>query len=364
MTLIWHEAGNAAYWDRFRALARFFDVQVFGLTSFQGRRFRPPEKPEPFRLTLFDARGAGHWLTFISPAMLAALWRTPADVIYLHEEPHALTSFAVSLLKRRRTLVIDSAVINTRGWFGGRNVLEQATYRAIDLAFVRNAEVAEVIVRRGLDPAKLRGVLGNGVSRATFHPTERRAARAALGQLFPIATNALTSGRLVLAYAGRIWRPKGLAVLAKLRERLPCEILVCGEVIDSDVARELAGAGAVVLPRLDVPDLRTFFSAADLFVLPSEPTPGWREQFGRVLVESIACGTPAIGSRLGAIPSILGDDAVFEAGDLSSLTDVAKRFQGADDRAALLRRQSERLDANFTWEAIAARVAAVTEHAG
>jgi glycosyltransferase involved in cell wall biosynthesis len=295
--------------------------------------------------------------------MLAAHWRTPADVVYLHEEPHALTSFAVSLLKRGRTLVIDSAVINTKGWFGGLNVLEQATYRAVDLAFVRNAEVAEVIVRRGLDPAKVRGVLGNGVSRATFHPTERRAARETLGQAFPVARDALTSGRLVLAYAGRIWRPKGLAVLAKLRERLPCEILACGEIVDPDLARELAEAGVVVLPRLDVSDLRTFFSAADLFALPSEPTPGWREQFGRVLIESIACGTPAIGSRLGAIPSILGDDAVFEAGDLSSLADVAERFQGADARVALLQRQSERLDANFTWDAIAARVAAATGYA-
>jgi glycosyltransferase involved in cell wall biosynthesis len=254
-------------------------------------------------------------------------------------------------------------VINTKGWFGGLNVLEQATYRGIDIAFVRNSEVAEVIVRRGLDRAKLHGVLGNGVSRSTFQPVEKAAARLALAKAFPIARDALASGKLVIAYAGRIWRPKGLTILAKLRDRLPCEILLCGEIVDPDLVAELASAGVVILPRLDVTDLRTFFSAADLFVLPSEPTPGWREQFGRVLIESIACGTPAIGSRLGAIPSILGDGAVFEAGDLSGLIAVVRRVQDAAARAALLRLQSERLDADFTWEAIAAKVAVATDHA-
>ena len=36
----------------------------------------------------------------------------------------------------------------------------------------------------------------------------------------------------------------------------------------------------------------------DVFVLPSLTRPNWMEQFGRVLIEAMACETPVIGSKL------------------------------------------------------------------
>ena len=46
--------------------------------------------------------------------------------------------------------------------------------------------------------------------------------------------------------------------------------------------------------------------AMDALVLMSETTPTWKEQFGRVIVEAQACGTPVIGSDSGAIPDVVG----------------------------------------------------------
>ncbi len=53
------------------------------------------------------------------------------------------------------------------------------------------------------------------------------------------------------------------------------------------------------------------YASADLFVLPSIPTPVWEEQFGMVLAESMACGKAVISTHSGAIPEVIGDAGVL-----------------------------------------------------
>ena len=48
-----------------------------------------------------------------------------------------------------------------------------------------------------------------------------------------------------------------------------------------------------------------YLAAFDLLVLPSETQPNWKEQFGRVIVEALACGVPVIGSDSGEIPNLV-----------------------------------------------------------
>lgn len=48
--------------------------------------------------------------------------------------------------------------------------------------------------------------------------------------------------------------------------------------------------------------LATYYAAADLFVLPTTALEG----FGLVTIESLACGTPVLGTPIGATPEILG----------------------------------------------------------
>ena len=56
---------------------------------------------------------------------------------------------------------------------------------------------------------------------------------------------------------------------------------------------------------------------SDLVVLPSI----YEEQYGRVIQESVACGSLVIGSRVGAIPEIIKDnDLLFENSNSSELS--------------------------------------------
>ncbi|MBE0602927.1 MAG: methyltransferase domain-containing protein, partial [Deltaproteobacteria bacterium] len=52
------------------------------------------------------------------------------------------------------------------------------------------------------------------------------------------------------------------------------------------------------------------YNAADLFVLPSISMRMWKEQFGMVLAEAMACGTPVISTSSGSIPEVVGDAGI------------------------------------------------------
>jgi glycosyltransferase involved in cell wall biosynthesis len=94
----------------------------------------------------------------------------------------------------------------------------------------------------------------------------------------------------------------------------------------------------------------------DALVLPSRETAGWKEQFGRALVEAMAVGTPCVGSDSGAIPEVIGAaGAVFPPGDAAALAAALERVVA--DRPRLSREASRRAD-EYTWERFAERTAA------
>jgi glycosyltransferase involved in cell wall biosynthesis len=70
----------------------------------------------------------------------------------------------------------------------------------------------------------------------------------------------------------------------------------------------------------------------DVVVLPSRTTPMWKEQFGRVLVEAMACKVPVIGSDSGAIPEVVGDAGlIFPEGDAAALAGCLRQLAESPD---------------------------------
>jgi glycosyltransferase involved in cell wall biosynthesis len=87
-------------------------------------------------------------------------------------------------------------------------------------------------------------------------------------------------GRLLVGFAGRIWRPKGLEVLAQAARDADVALMLCGPVSDADVAEAVQEFGGVLLPALNKEQLPIFYSALDLFVLPSQITPSGASSSG------------------------------------------------------------------------------------
>jgi glycosyltransferase involved in cell wall biosynthesis len=103
-------------------------------------------------------------------------------------------------------------------------------------------------------------------------------------------------------------------------------------------------------------------------VLPSCTTRVWKEQFGRILVEAMACKVPVVGSDSGAIPEVVGNAGlIFPEGDVAMLAECLQRLKESPElrhelaergyvRATTLYSQEHigRLSVNFYKEVLGA----------
>ena len=123
------------------------------------------------------------------------------------------------------------------------------------------------------------------------------------------------------------------------------------------MAARLGIAGQVrFLGRTPSTEMARFYQGLDVLVLPSVSRPNWIEQFGRVVVEAMACGVPVIGSDCGEIPNVIGDAGlVFPEGNVAALHDALAALNADPDlRADLAVRGRERVSSRFTQAQVAA----------
>jgi glycosyltransferase involved in cell wall biosynthesis len=98
-------------------------------------------------------------------------------------------------------------------------------------------------------------------------------------------------------------------------------------------------------------------------VLPSETTydfqtmtaAGWKEQFGHVLIEAMACRVAVIGSDSGEIPNVIGAAGlVFPEGNIEALANRLQQLISAPDtREQLATAGYQRAMQHYTNQALA-----------
>jgi L-malate glycosyltransferase len=157
---------------------------------------------------------------------------------------------------------------------------------------------------------------------------------------FGVGRTGESNHRPVIGFVGRLVPEKGLIllleVLSDLRH-LNWELTVVGS---GSLAPELRSRWQAVfgdrltlkgpVSHVDVPDC---LRALDIFVLPSQSTPTWKEQFGLTLAQAMMAGVACIGSSSGAIPEVLGDAGlIFEEGSHTHLKDALETLITLPDR--------------------------------
>ncbi|AFZ29884.1 glycosyl transferase group 1 [Gloeocapsa sp. PCC 7428] len=260
------------------------------------------------------------------------LLKTEPDVIYINQSKDAFFAGTIAQLKSIPLVChLHTFPRKQRFWRQIRTGLKFVT------RFLTVSEAARSsYIKAGFAPQTIE-VVYNGIDLQRFTiEDDRDNTRQALG---------IPPEAFVVIYAGRIDRPKNIEMLlaAFMQLKLTVEhakLLIVG----SPVVHGTAGGGEAYVQELkglcqqlqidsnvewlgrrtDLPEL---FRAADVSVLPSMLP----ETFGLVLAESMACGTPALGLRYGAIPEVLtGEFECFQfgEGDVSGLADLLRSLQG------------------------------------
>ena len=184
-----------------------------------------------------------------------------------------------------------------------RQDIEGHVMSVADGIVVSTDEERQDIIRHYDAPPRNIHVIPAGVNLKTFQPVDRDAARAELG---------IKEERVIL-YVGRIEPLKGIDILLRAVPMLEygqgLRVLVVGGNPDNDVELDRLksltvelGIGDLVTFTGSVPQsvLPTYYSAADVFVLPSHS-----ESFGLAPLEAMACGTPVVVSRVGGMKTFV-----------------------------------------------------------
>lgn len=352
-----------AYQTKLEAIARFQDIE---LTVIVPPSWRDPagevqlEKAhtDGYRLIVDPIRWNGHFHLHYYPRLGRRMDEIKPDILHMDEEPYNLATWlAMRQAERRRVQMLFFSWQNLCNRYPfpfnyfEKNVLARAQY-----ALMGNQAAVSVWQAKGYT-GPYQVIPQFGVSPDLFRPVDARDRGEKPGE------------ELIVGVAGRRLVPeKGvdlvLTALAALPQ--PWQLRIAGEGPVTAALQQQAKALGIadrvnfvgVIGSTAMPE---FLRGLDVLVLPSRSLPNWQEQFGRVLIEAMACEVAVVGSDSGEIPHVIGPAGlVFPEGDAAALRTQLTRFWHEPTlRAELGQRGRARVLAQYTQAQIAAQTVAV-----
>jgi glycosyltransferase involved in cell wall biosynthesis len=346
-----------AYQRKAEEIARLgVDLTVVVPPSWRDRRGQQPL--ETLHTKGYDLRVAplalnGNFHLHFYPSLARVLGDLCPHLLHMDEEPYNLATW-LGIRAARRVGAIPL-------FFTWQNLnrrypppfrwMEKATYRACPGAIAGNQDAADVLRGKGYT-GDVRLIPQFGVDPVIFAPSA-----AERGQR-----------PLRIGYAGGLIAEKGIDLLLRACTDLSGDwhlsLVGSGDAEDElrALAQSLGIEGRVDLgKRLSSGEMPDFYRSIDVLVLPSRSRPNWKEQFGRVLIEAMSCGTPVIGSACGEIPNVIGGAGlIFPEEDVETLRDHLQHLlDDPIERQRLGQVGRCRVLAHYTMSRIAAETVAL-----
>lgn len=347
-----------AYQRKLEEMARLPGVELRVLVPPSWRDDRGELTLERAHVEDYDLRATpirfnGHFHAHYYPRFGQEVRAFQPDIVHIDEEPYNFATWHALWHARRaraRTLFFSWQNIDRRypppvRW------LERWVLRGVDYAIMGTQSAAEVWRAKGYR-GPLAVIPQFGVDPAIFVPPA------------PPRDGA----EFVVGFVGRLREEKGGADLIHALATLPHDrwrLAIVGDGPERASLEALAGrlgvAGRLSFETRPSTDMPEFYRSIDALAIPSLTRPNWKEQFGRVIIEAMACEAPIVGSSSGAIPDVIGDAGlIFPEGDRARLADHLQRL--LDDlalRRDLGQRGRARVQAHFTQQQVAAQTVAV-----
>jgi len=319
----------------------------------------------------------GHFHLHFYPGLAKHFKRIKPHIVHIDEEPYNVTSWqAMRLAKTHGAKAVFFTWQNIhRRYPPPFSLIESYNLRNADYAIAGNSEAVGVLKAKGYR-GLVRVIPQFGVDPEIY----RFQVPGSKFQGSNLQPGACNLELFSIGYVGRLVEEKGghilLRALAGLRgactelSRSKWRLRILGSGPQrSSLERLAAELGIAERVRFEDPIPSTqmpgYYGQLDALVLPSLTRPNWKEQFGRVLIEAMACGVPVVGSDSGEIPNVIGEAAassnvrsglVFPEGDVQALR--AKLSQLMADpalRKELARRGRDRVLAHYTQAQVAAK---------
>lgn len=346
-----------AYQKKLQELASCPDIQLTAIVPPSWRDGRREQRLERlpgahYQLLATPIAFNGRFHLHFYPRLPRILASLRPDILHIDEEPYNLATYLALRAGQRvgaRTLFFSWQNLHRRYPLPFR-LMERYAYAHADAAVAGTSSAADVLRDKGYR-GDLAVIPQFGVDPEVFAPRRSGAAR-----------------QFTIGYAGRLVEEKGLRVLLEALALLqgPWRLAMRGsgpmrDEISSWFASRSQEGRLDLAEHLPSTEMPAFLNTLDLLVLPSLTRPNWKEQFGRVLIEAMACGVPVVGSDSGEIPAVIGEGGlVFPEGQPVDLAGhLAELRADPARRAALGRLGRERVLARFTQAQIAAQTVAL-----
>jgi len=320
-------------------------------------RAEPGERAELRLVPVHRARWI-HVMTY--GRAVGGLLDAPWDLVHCWEEPYVLSTAQIARSCHPDSKFVFASFQNVdKRYPPPFSALERYAVGRSQGWIAFGQSIAETLEGRPGYAERPHAVIPFGVDVARFTPDEsaRREIRRTL--------NWDADGAPVVGYLGRFIEAKGLVLLLDTLRQLDRRqvawraLFVGGGPLEAQLRTfgdEHPGRVQVVTG-VAHDEVSRYLRAMDVLCAPSRTTPGWREQFGRMIVEALACGVSVIGSDSGEIPHVIGDAGlVVKEDDRSAWTEaLATLLTDPAARRDFASRGRARAEAEFAWPVVAAR---------